>query len=85
VGSPLADPADPCRQNIATGQRHAYLRSVNRSRDRIANLHRWLVAIVGSDLHWDNPRLNDALLETSFWIIGTALAIDPARLKPAND
>jgi hypothetical protein len=58
---------------------------VNRSRDRIANLHRWLVAITGSNLHWDNPRLNHALLETSFWMIGNALAIDPARLMPAND
>jgi hypothetical protein len=58
---------------------------VNRSRDRIANLHRWLVAITGSDLHWDKPRLNDALLETSFWMIGAALAIDPARLTPDND
>jgi hypothetical protein len=58
---------------------------VNRSRDRIANLHRWLVAICGSDLHWDNPRLNDALLETSFWMIGAVLAIDPAKLTHAND
>jgi hypothetical protein len=43
------------------------------------------VAIAGSDLHWDNPRMNDALLETSFWMIGTALAIDPTRLTGAND
>jgi hypothetical protein len=43
------------------------------------------VAITGSDLHWDNPRLSDALLETSFWMIGTMLAIDPARLMSAND
>ena len=58
---------------------------MNSSRDRIANLHEWLVAITGRDLHWDNPRLNDALLETSFWMIGAALAIDPTRLTPAND
>jgi hypothetical protein len=58
---------------------------MNRSRDRIANLHRWLTAITGSDLHWDNARLNDALLETSFWMIGGVLAIDPQRLSPAND
>jgi len=58
---------------------------VNRSRDRNANLHRWLVAITGSELHWDNPRLNDALLETSFWMIGSTVVIDPARLMAAND
>lgn len=58
---------------------------VSRSRDRIANPHRWLVAITGSDLHWHNPRLNDALLETSFWMIDAVLAIDPAMLTPAND
>jgi hypothetical protein len=58
---------------------------VNRSRDRLANLHRWLTAATGRELHWDNPRLNDALLETSFWLIGPMLAIDPLRLTADND
>jgi hypothetical protein len=58
---------------------------VNRACDRIANLHRWLSAVAGSDLRWENTRLNDALLETSFWMLDTPLAIDPARLSPPND
>jgi hypothetical protein len=58
---------------------------MNRSRDRIANLHRWLTAIIGNDLRWDNPRLNDALLETTFWLIGPTLAIDARKLAPDND
>jgi hypothetical protein len=57
---------------------------VSRSLTRTANLHRWLTLIAG-DLHWETPRLCDALLETYYWVVGPMLAIDPEKLQPSND
>lgn len=57
---------------------------VSRSLIRTANLHRWLTVIAG-DLHWDTPRLCDALLETYYWVIGPMLAIDSEKLQASND